>query len=94
MGSSLWQVDKTPLNQYTEPNERTGEPELKPKKLGYRSKRLFTFEMGHPENAELKRGYLYVEQMKARDGKTEGWGLFPFDGERGYIGPVDKSEMK
>ena len=90
----LWQVDKTPLNQYTETNTRTGEPELKPQKLGYRSKRLFTFEMGHPENAELKRGYLYVEQMKARDGKTEGWGLFPFDGERGYIGPIDKAAMK
>lgn len=90
----LWQVDKTPLNQYTETNTRTGEPELKPQKLGYRSKRLFTLEMGHPENAELKRGYLYVEQMKARDGKTEGWGLFPFDGERGYIGPVDMEAMK
>lgn len=90
----LWQVDKTPLNQYTETNTRTGEPELKPQKLGYRSKRLFTLEMGHPENAKLKRGYLYVEQMKARDGKTEGWGLFPFDGERGYIGPVDMEAMK
>jgi len=50
--------------------------------------------LGHPENAELKRGYLYVEQMKARDGKTEGWGLFPFDGERGYIGPIDTAAMK
>ena len=89
----LWQVDKTPLNQYTETNTRTGEPELKPQKLGYRSKRLFSFEMGHPENAELKRGYLYVEQMKARDGKTEGWGLFPFDGERGYIGQIDTAKM-
>ena len=41
----------------------------------------------------MKRGYLYVEQMKARDGKTDGWGLFPFDGERGYIGENDKQKM-
>lgn len=91
----LWQVDKTPLNQYTEqsniPNE---EPKLKRQKLGYRSNRLFTWNTGHPEKSELKRGYLYVEQMKARDGKTEGWGLFPFDGERGYIGPIDTDKMK
>lgn len=90
----LWQVDKTPRGQYFRIDEKTGGEILNTKNLGFRSKRLFTQELGHPENAELKRGYLYVEQMKARDGKTEGWGLFPFDGERGYIGPIDTAAMK
>ena len=42
---------------------------------------------------ELKTGYLYIEQMKARDGKTDGWGLFPFDGEQGKIGTIDVEIM-
>ena len=90
----LWQVDKTPLGLYTKPNPQTGEPELKNGALGFRSKRLFTQELGNPEHVELKRGYLYVEQMKARDGKTDGWGLFPFDGERGRIKANDTNAMK
>jgi len=89
----LWQVDKTPLGLYTKPNQQTGEPELKNGALGFRSKRLFTQTLGHPENVELKHGYLYIEQMKARDGKTEGWGLFPFDGERGRVGSIDTAAM-
>lgn len=90
----LWQVDKTPLGLYTKPNERTGEPELNPRNLGYRSRRLFAQVLGHPDVINLKKGYLYVEQMKARDGKTDGWGLFPFDGERGEIGRIDTAKMK
>ena len=90
----VWQTDKTPLNQYCTYNPTTGQMELNARNLGLRSKRLFTQELGHPENAELKTGYLYVEQMKARDGVTGGWGLFPFEGERGYIGPNNESAMK
>ena len=89
----LWQVDKTPEQQYKQMNPKTGEMELNPAKLGYRSKRLFTHGL-NPDDAELKRGFIYLEQMKARDGKTEGWGLFPFDGERGQIGRIDVGTMK
>lgn len=88
----LWQVDKTPRGQYFT-MDANGRETLNVRALGFRSKRLFTQEMGKPETAELKGGYLYVEQMKARDGKTGGWGLFPFDGERGYIGPIDTAAM-
>ena len=49
--------------------------------------------MGEFRHPELKMGYLYVEQMKARDGRSDGWGLFPFDGERGFIGNNDINEM-
>ena len=31
--------------------------------------------------------------MKARDGKADGWALFPFEGERGYIGVRDEKAM-
>ena len=90
----LLQVDKTPRGQYFKYDGDTGKESLNTKNLGFRSKRFFTMQMGHPETAELKTGYLYVEQMKARDGKTEGWGLFPYDGERGKIGPIDINEME
>ena len=61
---------------------------------GIRSRRLFTRgELGRPETVELKKGYLYVEQLKARDGVTGGWGLLPFNGERGAIGETDKTKM-
>ena len=90
----LWQVDKTPRGQYFRIDEKTGAEVLNTRNVGFRSRRLFIQDLGHPETAELKRGYMYLEQMKARDGKTEGWGLFPFDGERGYIGPIDTGAMK
>ena len=88
----LWQVDKTPLGQYQTYDEKRETFVLCRNKLGIRSKRLFTHDT--PETAELKTGYLYVEQMKARDGITGGWGLFPFDGERGEILPNDPAKMK
>ena len=90
----LLQVDKTPRGQYFRYDADNSREVLNTKNLGFRSARFFSQEYGNPENAELKTGYLYVEQMKARDGKTEGWGLFPFDGERGYIGPIDTAAMK
>ena len=94
----VWQVDKTPLQQfYTTPtkDDADAEPCLNPAYLGIRSRRLFTRgRAGRPQDAELKRGYIYIEQMKARDGKTDGWGLFPFNGERGKIGAIDTDKMK
>lgn len=91
----VWQVDRTQLQQYYTTPNNGGDPQLNPSKLGLRSRRLFTRgEIGQPETAELKTGYIYIEQMKARDGKTGGWGLFPFDGERGRIGSIDTDKMK
>ena len=89
----LWQVDKTPLSHYYTPNRNANdELQLNPSKLGFRSRRLFARSvLDEPET--LKTGYIYIEQLKARDGKTDGWGLFPFDGERGQIGEIDKQTM-
>ena len=87
----LWQVDKTPRGQYFKYDHNKQTETLITDRLGFRSRRLFN---PTADGAELKTGYLYVEQMKARDGKTGGWGLFPFDGERGYIGPIDEKAMK
>lgn len=101
----LWQVDKTPLNLYTVAQHATdekGKPiktevighKVDGSKLGLRSYRMFEKGGAFGDQYELKRGYMYIEQLKARDGKTEGWGLFPFNGERGHIDAIDKDIMK
>lgn len=104
----VWQTDKTPLNLYTSPQYATDSKgkaikaevlgqKVDASKLGIRSYRMFAKVAADQYgniNYELKRGYMYVEQLKARDGKTEGWGLFPFNGERGQIGVIDKDIMK
>ena len=93
----VWQVDKTKKDRYfTTTTPKNGQPETKfnYSVAGDRANRIFTRGSDlRPHDRDLKRGYLYVEQMKARDGKTDGWGLFPFDGERGYIGENDKQKM-
>ena len=89
----VWQVDKTPLAQYYKGVGDNGEPQLNTQKIGFRSRRLFAPDVyGNP--SDLKLGYMYIEQLKARDGRPNGWGLFPFDGERGRIGTIDKAKMK
>lgn len=97
----VWQTDKTPLQWYTKAPAK-GEnapaaPQLDAFKIagGIRSNKLFTKARPGTDGTEreLKRGYLYVEQLKARDGLTDGWGLFPFDGERGTVGGTDKKKM-
>lgn len=98
----IWQVDKTKQDLYytnVYPKgkdgkaDKTQEPTrvLDYSKTGDRSRRIFK-KTGTNE-IELKRGYLYIEQMKARDGKTDGWGLFPFKGEQGQIGTIDTEIM-
>lgn len=87
----VWQVDKTPLAQYYKTGE-DGKQAINLKAVGPRSRRLFEpDEFGIP--SDLKTGYFYIEQLKARDGKPNGWGLFPFDGERGKIGEIDTAQM-
>ena len=68
---------------------------------GERTTRLFkkVLYTSYPEVAktglfrELMDGYVYVEQWKARDGRADGWALYPFDGESGRIGEIDKDAM-
>lgn len=91
----VWQTDRTPLQWYADGKPSADEFTLDVRKIaaGIRSRRLFTKEL-NPANVELKRGYLYIEQLKARDGNPGGWGLFPFDGERGTVGANDLGAMK
>lgn len=90
----IWQVDKTRLNLYFSPNKNNPDAYEWNGNAGIRANRIFTrgSEL-HPKERELKTGYIYIEQLKARDGKTGGWGLLPFDGERGYIGENDTAKM-
>lgn len=104
----VWQVDKTHADYYQKfdkPKDEKGKTisDAEPvqvldfTKLGTRSRRILrivTDEKTRLQKAEPKKGYLYVEQMKARDGKTDGWGLFPFKGEQGQIGTIDTEIMK
>lgn len=100
----VWQTDKTKQDLYftvqaakTEKGKKdvTAEPVrvFNFAAAKDRANRIFTRNENRPLERALKTGYLYVEQMKARDGKTEGWGLFPFNGERGLIGENDKKAM-
>ena len=89
----VWQVDKTQESLYTA-TDGQGNTTVNPRNLNTRSKRIYTRAQLNPADRVLKTGYIYVERMKARDGKTEGWGLFPYDGERGFIGENDESKMK
>lgn len=81
----VWQIDKTHEYLYNKTDDE-GNVSVNPRNLNVRSTRIYSRAgIGHAER-ELKTGYIYIERMKARDGKTEGWGLLPYDGERGYIG--------
>ena len=89
----IWQVDKTKRDNYIEVKEKDGKQTEKFKPQGDRSRRIFT-KADALSVPDLKRGHLYIEQMKARDGKTDGWGLFPFDGEQGRIETLNIEIMK
>jgi len=90
----VWQNDKTKKDLYTKFNKDGGK-EWNYNAAGDRANRIFAVDpYNKVAERELKTGYLYVEQLKARDGKTDGWALFPFDGERGRIGTIDKDAMK
>lgn len=96
----IWQVDKTAINlYYTTSTDKQGNVTTTwgGKNVGERAKRIFTKQSSdemHPNERDLKTGFMYVEQLKARDGQAGGWGLFPFDGERGTIGNNDHGKMK
>lgn len=89
----VWQIDKTQESLYKRMNATTGKLEVNKGAFNVRSQRLYTKPRLNPDEIELKAGYIYIERMKARDGKTEGWGLLPYDGERGFIGNNDTDKM-
>lgn len=89
----VWQIDKTQESLYKRTNATTGRLEVNKGAFNVRSQRLYTKPQLNPDEIELKTGYIYIERMKARDGKTEGWGLLPYDGERGFIGNNDTAKM-
>lgn len=102
----VWQTDKTPMHLYTTPEyENISDPNGKKQrgeiigqkvdgsKLGVRSFRLFSKGGLFGNEYVLKNGYLYIEQLKARDGEIGGWGLFPYDGESGKVSENDKHKM-
>ncbi len=68
---------------------------------GARAKRLFYSSEYTPKGSEekretisLKEGFMYVEQLKARDGRPGGWALFPFDGDSGRIDELTSEALK
>lgn len=87
----VWQVDKTKRDKYIETKTKDGKETETFKPGGDRTRRIFK----RSDSGEIapKTGYLYVEQMKARDGRSDGWGLFKFDGERGEIDKNNTDEM-
>ena len=89
----VWQIDKTQETLYKRTNA-AGKLEVNKGAFNVRSQRLYTKAELNPDDIELKTGYIYIERMKARDGKTEGWGLLPYDGERGFIDRNNTDEMK
>lgn len=104
----IWQVDRTKTDLYigwTKPKkegkDKSGvwHPAVPPHRAwkwsvaGDRANRIFATDEMTNERI-LKRGYMYVEQLKARDGRSDGWGMFQFDGERGLIGRLDVNMMQ
>lgn len=99
----IWQVDKTKqdlyyTNVYPKGQDGKADKTQEPKrvldysKTGDRSRRIF--QKTGANEIRLKEHNLYIEQLKARDGKTGVWGLFPFDGERGHVGTVNRTTME
>jgi len=84
----VWQVDKinTDSKLYNHP-EKTNPKAITLQPHQYRSRRCFTGvdAQGNTTADALRRGYLYVENLKARDYATGGYCLLPFNGAAGCI---------
>ena len=74
----VWQVDK--INPKGKDYTTGDKFEVKP--YQWRSRRCF---QDTTDADTLRRGYLYIENMKARDYATGGYCLLPFSGEAGAI---------
>ena len=83
-GSKPTQAEKKRARE--EGREAKGTPPHTIKKFGAwgdRSRRIFA---QRGRTFLLKGGCMYVEVIKSRNDTAGAWGMFPFDGERGYIG--------
>lgn len=98
----LWQVDRTHLGLEYKVSERGFISPSQGNKWGWgvRMARITSeptqgesIDAGSNERKLLK-GYLYIEQLKARDGKSGGWALLPFDGASGQIGNTATAIME
>lgn len=80
----VWQIDKS-VKEITLSGNSKG--------LGFRSNRIYSQNSLNVNTYHAKEGYMYIEHLKARDDKADGWGLFPFEGERGQILEIDTEKM-
>lgn len=73
----VWQVDKIKPTDFVDKNDN-----FKLDASKYRTRRCFS----NPEKRDtLRSGYLYIENLKARDYATGGYCLLPFNGAAGCI---------
>ncbi len=94
----IWQTDKTNLSIYVDNKHADDctddEIIIDPRNVGLRANRILAKgDISDKNKRKLKRGYMYVEQLKSRYGETGGWALYPYDGERGFIGEIDSKKM-
>ena len=78
----VWQTDKInpQSKQYTTGSGENAKFHLQP--YQYRSRRCFS---NPDDGSTLRKGHLYVENLKARDYATGGYCLLPFNGAAGAI---------
>lgn len=86
----VWQVDKInpDSKEYYTTDKQGNSKEFRLQPYQYRSRRCFK---DATDASTLRRGYLYVENLKARDYATGGYCLLPFNGAAGAI-TSDESE--
>ena len=88
----LWQVDKInpDSRQYTTGTAKEADgSKFKLQPYQYRSRRCFA----NPEDGStLRKGHIYVENLKARDYATGGYCLLPFNGAAGAITSDDSEK--
>lgn len=80
----VWQVDKIKASDFTDSNGKFSVPPSR-----YRTRRCFT---DSTDSTTLRAGYLYVENLKARDYATGGYCLLPFNGAAGCITSTDSEK--
>ena len=92
----LWQVDRTHLGlEYKIENEVINPSNGNKLGWGVRMKRITSEPIScDMAGRKLLNGYLYIEQLKARDGRSGGWALLPFNGESGQIGATATAIME
>lgn len=81
----MWQTDKTRKSTYFV--EKEGSKDKQNSNFGTRARRLFTTDQAGEQTP--RKGFIYIERLKAREGVTGLWALLPYDGESGQIAAND-----